>query len=103
MLLFYLCSCVCVLWFGVRLTGIKGKDVMTPHFNNDNLNHPFTGSTLHMVASVHPFTGTFLRMVASKSTPERIEVSCQIGIHSVLTFTHGTVLAFPQKILLLQI
>ena len=74
---------MCVLWFGVRLTGKKGESVMTPHFNNDNLNHPFTGSTLHMVASVHPFTGTFLHMVVSKSMPERIEVSRQIGIHSI--------------------
>ena len=63
---------------------------MAPNFNNENLNHPFTGTSLHMVAS--------------KSTPERIEVFRQIGIHSVLTSFHGTVLAlFPQNILLLQI
>jgi hypothetical protein len=92
MLLFYLCSCVCVFWglmFGSREKGRK-------RYNT------FTGTTLHMVASVHPHTGTSLHMVVSKSMPERIEVSCQIGIHSVLTSTHGTVLAFPQKILLLQ-
>ena len=83
MFLFYLCSCVCVFAVWCSLTGKKGESVMTPNFNNENLNHPFTGTSLHMVAS--------------KSTPERIEVSCQIGIHSVLTSSYRTVLAFPQK------
>jgi hypothetical protein len=88
MLLFYLCSCVCVfcgLMFGSREKGRKRYDT-------------FTSTTLHMVASIHPHTGTSLHMVVSKSIPERIEVTHQIGIHSVLTSTHGTVLAFPHKL-----
>jgi hypothetical protein len=60
--------CVC---FAVRCSAQEKKEesVMSPNFNNENLNHPFTGTSLHMVAS--------------KSMPERIEVSCQIGIHSI--------------------
>jgi hypothetical protein len=61
---------------------------MTPDFNNENLNQTFTGISLHTVAS--------------KSMPERIEVSCQIDIHSVLTSSHGRVLEYPQNFLLLQ-
>jgi hypothetical protein len=41
-------------------------------------------------------------MVASKSTPETIEVYCQIYIHSVFLSSHGRFLAFPQIFLLLQ-
>jgi hypothetical protein len=67
-----------------RSLGKKGGSGMTPFFNNKILNHPFTGTALHTVAS--------------KSRPERFKVSRQIGIHLVLTSSHGTVLAFPQKI-----
>jgi hypothetical protein len=45
--------------FDVPLTGKKGESIMTPNFNNENLNHLFTGTTLHTVTSI--------------STPETIE------------------------------
>ena len=76
----FLCSCVCVSWFEFFSFEKKGESVMTQNFNNENLNHPFTGTSLHRVAS--------------KSMPERIEVSHQSGIHSVLTSSHGRVLTF---------
>jgi hypothetical protein len=66
MLLFYLCSCVCVFCgsvgcsiHGKREFGSmfhsqkKGESVMTPNVNNENLNHLFTGTTLHTPLAVN--------------------------------------------------
>jgi hypothetical protein len=44
----FICVLVCV-YFEVRCSAHKkkGESVMTPNFNNMNLSHPFTGTTLH--------------------------------------------------------
>jgi hypothetical protein len=73
--------CVCVLRFNVPLTEKKGENVMTPNFNNENLSHPFTGTTLHMVTSI--------------STPERIEGFRQFCSLSVFAASHRRFVAFP--------
>ena len=79
---YFLFSCVCVLRLDVLLARKKGGSCTTQNFKKKNLNHPFTDTTLHMVAS--------------KSTPETIEGYCQIYIHSVFLSSHGRFLAFPQ-------
>jgi hypothetical protein len=81
MSLFFWCSCVCVC-FVVRCSthGKKKESVMTPNFNDENLNHPFTGTTLHTVTS--------------KSTPETIEGYRQFCSFSVFAVSHGRFVAF---------
>jgi hypothetical protein len=59
----------------------KGESVMTPNFNNENLNYPFTGTTLHTVTS--------------KSTPETIEGFHQFCSLSVFAASHGKFVKFP--------
>jgi len=84
--------CVCVLRFDASLTEKrafgsmfhsqkKGESVMTPNFNNENLNYPFTGTTLHTVTS--------------KSTPETIEGFHQFCSLSVFAASHGKFVKFP--------
>jgi hypothetical protein len=61
--------------------GKKGESVMTPNFNNENLNHLLTGTTLHTVTII--------------STPETIEGFRQFCSLSVFAASHRRFVAFP--------
>ncbi len=91
---------MCVLRFYVPLTfyvhsGKKGESVMTPNFNNENLNHPFTGTTLHT-----PLSKSTERLFSSLSI---FPPSHEFFSLSVSPPSHRGVLAIPQHFLLLQI
>ena len=101
MLFIYLCFCVCVFcssMFHTCLMSTHGKEeesVMTPYFNNENLNHPFTGTTLHT-----PLSKSTERFFSSLSI---FPPSHEFFSLSVFPPSHRGVLAIPQYFLLLQI